>query len=463
MKLIFYPNNCETTHPDMTPEKAAERLNKLGCSWDAATRTFDIDLTNETFYAVWIYGVYQDGSQKLLKLVNSSDNVALSVALEESQLVGLKGFKISLTYSGASYSDAGITFISSDSEGTYIYPTGEIDAKTLPITVVGFKGHQYAESYTHIRFMVAEIQDNGEIGGDGHVWQSEPFDKDIDYTHTLAALVGICEGKELTNFNVLFELVAYNPESDGYDYIDSYIVGDATNAVTFTVKSDAVEDVVTFATLDDVAYCLSPAILTINRHENRDIQNVRVEVSNYIADFEFYPDRNLLEIDIAEYLQTLWANVDVFEYQQMQTTVVVKLYDANWNELETQGITVTSVYGKNPESEIPDNLRIQWLDKFGALHDVTFKVFQNTAEGESKQKYVSRREEREDKTGERSISLAYVNANASQRAILETIVFADHIRAYIGESWKRVRVENSYKHGTGREKRNFEITIKYSL
>ena len=170
-----------------------------------------------------------------------------------------------------------------------------------------------------------------------------------------------------------------------------------------------------------------------------------------------------MEIDLSEYLKTLFANVDLFEFQTLEQTAIVKMFDTLGNVLKVEGVQMFVVYGQNPESEIPDNLRVQWLDKFGTLHDVTFKVFQNVAEGSSAQKYTANGEEREDKNGERSLSLAYVNANASQRIKLETIVFSDHVRAYMAGTWKRVKVANTYKNGAGRDKRNFEITIKYVL
>jgi len=462
MRLIFYSQNCETTHPDMTPELVAERLNKLGAEYDASTGIFRVDLSSETFYSAWIYALSKDGSETRIDLATESG--LREVALTESQKTSLEGFRINLVYSGISYSDKGITFVKAEEDGTFIYPSGEIDAKALPITFVGFKNHQTAESYTHIRFMVAEIQDDGTIGGEGHVWHSEPYDKNIDFTHTLSELAGICEGKRLANFNVLFELVAYNSETGEYEFVDSFIVGDATNVTTFSVRSDVSEEVVSFATLDGVLCCLDPCILTVNRYENREIQFVRVEVSNYIADFEFYQDRNLLEIDIAEYLQTLFALVDLFEFQQMQTTVVVKLYNADWEHLETQGLPVTVIYGKKPDAAITGReIRVQWLDKYAVLHDEYFKIADNTTEGASKQKYVVNRKEREDKTGEKSITLAKVLANNAEREALKTIVFADHVRAYIGDTWKRVKIANTYKTGAGREKKNFEITIKYSL
>ena len=464
MKLIFYPQSCETTHPDMTAELVAERFNKLGCEWDATTGFFKVDLTDEEFYTTYVYAVFQDETTALIDILTSSKTQEHTFTLTAEQIIKLAGFRLSMVYKGVSYADKGTAFVNDENGGSFVYPAGEIDAKALPITVVGFKNHQSAESYTHIRFMVAEILEDGTVGGEGHVWHSEPYDKNIDFTHTLSELAGICEGKQLANFNVLFELVAYDSETGEYEFVESFIVGDATNVTTFSVRSDVSEEVVSFTTLDGVLCCLDPCILTVNRYENREIQNVTIEIGAYKADFEFYQDRNLLEIDIAEYLQTLFAMVDLFEFQQMQTTVVVKLYNSEWEHIETQGLPVTVVYGKKPDAAITGReIRVQWLDKYGLLHDENFKIADNQTEGASEQKYVVKGEERENKTGEKSITLAKVLANNAEREALKTIVFADNIRAYIGDTWKRVKVANTYKTGTGREKKNFEFTIKYAL
>lgn len=461
MKLVFLADNCESQDPDKTPEIVAERLNKLGAEWNAATRTLTIDLTYESFYFVKITAVYKDGSSEQLGIVY--DLTIHTFELTEEQANNLSGFEIDFRKSGVpSYHDVGTSYVDTVVTGQYIYPTGVIDSKELPVTQIGFAGHQNAAEYTHIRMMVAEIYDGG-VGGAGHVLVSPYYDKNIDYTTLLHDIAPLCEGKKLANFNVLYQFAAYNQETKAYDYVDSYIVGDATNVTTFSVATDVAEEIISVLAIEGKVNCLSPVILQINRQEYREIQSVQVEIGDYTASYEFFADRNLLEIDIAEYLQTLWANVDVFEFQQMQTTVVVKLFDAVGALLETQGVTVNSIYGKQPEPEIPEHLRLQWLDKFGALHDVTFKVFQNVAEGSSAQKYVVNREEHEEKNGERSLSLAYVGANASQRIALETIVFSDHVRAYFDGNWKRVKVANTYKNGTGRVTKNFEITIKYSI
>lgn len=461
MKLVFLADNCESQDPDKTPEIVAERLNKLGAEWNAATRMLTIDLTYENFYFVKITAVYKDGSSEQLGIVY--DLTIHTFELTEDQANNLSGFSIDFRKSGVpSYHDVGTGYVDTVVTGQYIYPTGVIDSKELPVTQLGFAGFQSSPEFTHIRMMVAEIYDGG-VGGAGHVWVTPYYDKNIDYTTLLHDIAPLCEGKKLANFNVLYQFAAYNPETKDYDYVDSYIVGDATNVTTFSVSTDVAEEIISVLAIDGNVYCLSPAILQINRQEYREIQSVQIEVGDYTASYEFFADRNILEIDIAEYLKAMWANIDVFEFQQMQTTIVVKLFDASGALLETQGVAVTSIYGKHPEPETPEHLRLQWLDKFGHLHDVIFKVFQNVAEGSSAQKYVVNREEHEEKNGERSLSLAYVGANASQRIALETIVFADHVRAYFNGNWKRVKVANTYKNGTGREKRNFEITIKYAI
>lgn len=345
-------------------------------------------------------------------------------------------------------------------EINFIYPIGIIDRTALPVANVGFQGLQNQTGYSHVRIIVAEIHEDGTVGGSGHVWQSPFYPKDIDYTTTLDSLIPMCEGKELTHFNVTFYFLQEN-ETGEFDFVSGYIVGGATTETTFSVK-DVVVPLVSIG-IDEKAYCLSPVIMTINRRESPKIEAVSVEIGDVSAKHEFWPDKNLLEIDLAVYLQNLFANVDLFEFQTLETTVVVKFYDGEMSLLLTHSLRLECVYGKKPEAEIPEHLRVQWLDKFGNLHDVTFKVFQNVAEGASAQKYVVHREEHEDKNGERSISLAYVGANASQRIVLETIVFSDHVRALFGNVWKRVKVANSYKNGAGRITKNFEITIKYSI
>lgn len=349
-----------------------------------------------------------------------------------------------------------------EGEPIYIHPTGVVPFKSLPVLQIGFANHQSQTTYTHIQMRCAEILDDGTVGGEGHVWESGFCDKDIDYTTTLDALRSMCEGKDITHFNVSYILLSLD-ESGNYNVIGSYIVGGDVNVVTFSV-TDNVEGYKSGINLKDTAYCLDPVLLAVNRRDMPEIQHVTVEVQDYKADFEFYPDRNVLEIDIAEYLQVLFAHVDLFEHQQLTATVVVKLYNADWEHMETQGITVTAIYGKNPDPALPNcKIRVQWLDKYAVLHDEYFRIVDNQTEGASKMKYIGNREEREDKTGEKSITLAKVLANNTEREALKTIVFADHVRAYIGEAWKRVQIANTYKTGAGREKQNFEITIKYSL
>ena len=50
--LVFLADNCESQDPDKTPEIVAERLNKLGAEWNAATRTLTIDLTYENLQSL---------------------------------------------------------------------------------------------------------------------------------------------------------------------------------------------------------------------------------------------------------------------------------------------------------------------------------------------------------------------------------------------------------------------------
>lgn len=473
MKLIFLKEHCSTAVIGQTIDEALNGFQALQMDYNPDTRVLSIAPPSETFEDIQVYtrvsedSVTNSVNRKYIKEWSRWTSVfngsRLYVTLTEEQAEGILGFDVSFRpFGAASSAKAKCTtyFANLDAVGTLIYPTGVIAFNALPVTVVGFKDEYTGVDFTHIQIIVAEILGDGAVGGEGRVWESPFYSKNVDTVVTLENIIDFCEGRELTNFNVSFHFVAEN-ETGGYDFVRAHIVGGATTETTFSVQS--VEAPLVSLGVDGVCYCLDPVLLTVNRHENRDIKFVRVEVGNYIADFEFNADRNLLGIDIAEYLQTLFALVDLFEFQQMQATVAVKLYDSAWNHLQTQGRTVTAVYGMKPESEIPDNLRVQWLDKFGALHDVTFKVFQNVAEGESKQKYVSKGIEHEEKSGERSLSLAYVNANASQRIALETIVFADHVRAYMGGTWKCVKVANTYKNGTGREKRNFEITIKYAI
>ena len=462
MELYFYPANCTTTDPASTPELVAAEVNGMGLTYDKDTGILRYKPTRSYYPVLYIRPICSDAEYQplVVSLISyTPDGATKEAQLSEEQRLTVFAFRVEIMDS-AGYEFKATANLEAQVIGDFVYPAGVIGISELPATMVGFTGQKDGYDFSHVQIIVAEILNDTQVGGEGHVWQSPFYSKDVDTVVSLENIIGFCEGKELTAFNVSFHFVAKN-ETGGFDFVRAHIVGDATTETTFSVQS--VEAPLISLGVDGVCYCLDPVLLTVNRHENRDIQFVRVEVGNYIADFEFNADRNLLEIDIAEYLQTLFALVDLFEFQQLQATIVVKLYDSVWNHLQTQGRTITAIYGMKPESEIPDNLRVQWLDKFGALHDVTFKVFQNVAEGDSKQKYVSKGIEHEEKNGERSLSLAYVNANASQRIALETIVFADHVRAYMGGVWKRVKVANTYKNGTGREKRNFEITIKYAI
>lgn len=474
MKLIFLKEHCSTAVTGQTVDEALNGFQALQMDYDPDTRVLSIAPPSETFEDIQVYtrvsedSVTNSSNRKYIKEWSRWTSVfngsRLSVTLTEEQAEGILGFDVSFRpYGAANSAKAQCTtyFANLDAVGTLIYPTGVIAFNELPVTVVGFKDEYTGVDFTHIQILIAEILDDGAVGGEGRVWESPFYSKHVDTVVTLENIIDFCEGRELTNFNVSFHFVSEN-ETGGYDFVRAHIVGGATTETTFSVQS--VEAPLVSLGVDGVCYCLDPVLLTVNRHENRDIQFVRVEIGNYIADFEFNKDRNLLQIDIAEYLQTLFALVDLFEFQQMQATVAVKLYDADWNHLQTQGRTITAVYGKHPDPALPQcKMRVQWLDKYGALHDEYFKIADNLTEGASKQKYINRREEREDKTGEKAVTLAYVAANAAQKEALKTVVFADHVRAFIGDSWKRVKVANTYKTGKGREKQNFEFTIKYAL
>ena len=464
MELYFYPSNCNTTDPTSSPELVAAEVNGMGLTYDKDTGILRYKPTRSYYPVLYIRPICSDAEYQplVVSLISyTPDGATKEAQLSEEQRLTVFAFRVEIMDS-AGYEFKATANLEAQVIGDFVYPTGVIGISELPATMVGFTGQKDGYDFSHVQIIVAEIKNDGTVGGAGHVWESPFYPKDVDYSITLENIIGFCEGQDITAFNVSFHMVQENADG-GFDFVRAHIVGDATTETTFTVKAEGLPVISVDVTTDSKAYCLDPVILKINRQESRDIQYVRVEIGTYIADFEFNADRNLLEIDIAEYLHTLFALVDLFEFQQMQATVVVKLYDSAWNHLQTQGRTITAIYGMKPESEIPDKLRVQWLDKFGMLHDVMFKVFQNVAEGESKQKYVSKGIEHEEKTGERSLSLAYVNANASQRIALETIVFADHVRAYMGGIWKRVKVANTYKNGTGREKRNFEFTIKYAI
>lgn len=507
-KIVFYPSTCSymfALEPDTyTPEKAAADLSAMNWSYvDGVVKfTLPANLLRLTLIAYTFAEGDAEATGRTLAYLYTDDLYALDEATEAAMITqGVDVQKLSggvdysrvltdeermnlvaiypqFTLSDADNGQGGILSLMGSGqletetetdpetpdkkEPEYIYPTGTISIKDLAVSNIGFKNHQDADTYDYIQMMVAEIQEDGTVGGEGHVWQSSNFEKDFDYLTMLDAIRGMCEGKEITHFNVTYILLKSSEvEKSGYEWVGEYIVGGVTNAVTFSVTDEVKESPIN---LEDTAYCLDPVLLTINRRDMPEIQNVTVEVQDYKADFEFYPDRNTLEIDIAEYLQVLFANVDLFEHQQLTATIFVKLYNSDREHIETQGVTISAIYGKNPDPALPNcKIRVQWLDKYAVLHDEYFRIVDNTTEGASKQKFISNREEREDKTGEKSITLAKILANNSEREALKTIVFADHIRAYIGDSWKRVRTANTYKTGAGREKKNFEITIKYSL
>ena len=467
--LYFYSKNCTTTIEGATVEDAANAINSLGFAFDRETGTLYYTIPagapykrvmieylryysgteiETTEWLAYLFDQDFSGEEKTLVLDPSivGDVIGFCITASENSLTG--GSHVAKMY------------LNEVVQGDYIHPTGSIEIKALPVTPIGFAGMQQFTDISHVQIVVAEIQDNGTVGGSGHVWQSPFYPKEIDYKTNLADLVPLCEGNENTPFNVSFYGLKRNEAGD-FEVVRTFVVGEATGVPTFTVTGEALPGVSIES--ENIAYCLSPVILKINRRENRDIKRVRVEIANYNAEFDFLADRNILEIDLSEYLKTLFANVDLFEFQTLKQTAIVKMFDTLGNVLKVEGVQMCVVYGKRPESEIPDSLRVQWLDKFGALHDVTFKVFQNVAEGSSAQKYTANGEDREDKNGERSLYLAYVNANASQRIKLETIVFSDHVRAYFAGTWKRVKVASTYKNGAGRDKRNFEITIKYAL
>jgi len=511
-KIVFYPSTCSymfaLDSATFTPEKAAADLAAMNWSYvdgvvkftlpanllQCIIRTINVapGATEASgygvaaFYTDDLYGFGEENEAEMIaagydvrKL--ESGGVEYSKNLTDAEQENLLAFQTNFTLSDLENGQGGILSLTGTGqietetepdpeapedpdkkEPEYIYPTGTISIKDLAVSNIGFKNHQDADTYDYIQMMVAEILDDGTVGGEGHVWQSSNFEKDFDYLTMLEAIRGMCEGKEITHFNVTYILLkSSETEESGYEWTDEYIVGGATNAVTFSVTDEVKKSPIN---LEDTAYCLDPVLLTINRRDMPEIQNVTVEVQDYKADFEFYPDRNVLEIDIAEYLQVLFANVDLFEHQQLTATIFVKLFNADREHIETQGITISAIYGKNPDPTLPKcKLRVQWLDKYAVLHDEYFRIVDNTTEGASKQKYVVNREEREDKTGEKSITLAKILANNAEREALKTIVFADHVRAYIGGTWKRVKIANTYKTGAGREKKNFEITIKYSL
>lgn len=464
MELIFYSQNCSTTNPDSSSELVASEVNGMKFAYDKETGVLNYTPTRDYYMNLHVYALLPDDEKVIIARHTGywSTGEVLKVQLTEAQSLAVTGFEVQISETSGYWNYATVS-LGGQVIGNFTYPTGTIDLAALPVTMVGFSGQQEAVDYSHIRIYIAEILSDDEVGGKGHVWESPFYPKDVDYLTTIENIVSICEGQELTKFNVSFHFVQENADG-GFDFVRAHVVGGATTETTFNVLGKALPLIHVDLVSDTDAYCLGPVILTVNRHENREVQNVRVEIGSYIADFEFLEGRNLLEIDIAEYLKVLFANVDIFEYQQVQTTLLVRLYDADWNWLQVLGTPINVVYGKNPDPALPNcKIRVQWVDKCGVLHDEYFKIADNQTEGASAQKYVVNREEREDKTGEKSINLAYVMAGREQLEDFKTIVFADHVRAYIGDAWKRVKVANTYKTGAGREKKNFEITIKYAL
>lgn len=463
MELIFSFQNCSTTNPESTPELVASEVNGMNFTYNKETGVLNYTPTREWYANLVIYAILPTEEVVVNRHVSYwTTGGIVEVVLSEEQRLSVTGFKIEMSDASANW-DYATTSIEVQIIGNFIYPTGTVDEKALPVTLVGFNGQKDAVDYSHIQILVAEIRSDEEVGGEGHVWESPFYPKDADYSTSLENIMPICEGQELTKFNVSFHFVQENADG-GFDFVRAHVVGGATTSPTFNVLGKALPLIHVDLISDTDAYSLDPVILTVNRHEHRKVQNVRVEIGNYVANFEFKLDRNLLEIDIAEYLKVLFANVDIFEYQQVQTTLLVKLYDADWNLVQIFGTPINVIYGKNPVPALSScKMRVHWVDKYGILHDEYFKIADNLTEGASAQKYVTNCEEREEKTGEKSITLAKVLVSNAEREDLKTIVFADHVRAYIGDTWKRVRIANTYKTGAGREKKNFEITIKYSL
>ena len=469
-KLYFYPKNCYTYIDGTTVEDAAKAINAMNFAYDhdAGVLYYTIPEGSPYKRVLIKYISYYKGTtvetETWLTNVQSYDfsNEEQSITLDSSIVADVLGFYIEAfedVLAGGSYA-AKSYFEAEEVQGEFLHPVDTIPLKALPVSVVGFSGYQAAPDYTHIQIVVAEIQ-GGTVGGSGHVWQSPFYSKDIDLKTSLGDLVTLCEGQELTSFNVSFFLLNQT-ETGAFEVVRTYVVGDATTVPTFTVLGEKLPEISIES--EENAYCLSPVMLRINRRENRTVQRVHVDISTYHAEFEFMSDRNILEIDLAEYLQTLFADVDLFEYQTIEQTVFVGLYDAAGVCLKVDGVNITVIYGKKPAQEIAGQaIRVQWIDKYGTRHDEFFKIAESVSGGEVVQKFTSAGEEREEKSGEKSVTIAFVGATAAQRAILETIVYSDHVRAFIGEAWKRVKVANNYKNGAGRIAKNFEVTIKYAL
>lgn len=462
MELKFYSSNCSTTNPDSSPELVAAAANALSAVYDKDTGVLQYAPTLEYYMNFIVYAILPNDEKSLVVQHVSfwPNGEVYSKQLTEEQRVSVTAFEVQIA-DNMGYWDYATASLEAVIIGTFVYPTDTISFDSLPVSMVGFSGMADGEGFSHVQILVAEIQEDGTVGGPGHVWMSPFYPKYVDYSATLENIINLCEGRELTGFNVAYYFV--NEEDGEFKFVSGHVVGGVTTEPTFTVQHVEKPLISVEVDVDDKAYCLDPVILTVNRRKLPEIQFVRVEIGNYIADYEFQADRNILEIDVAEYLKTVYALVDVFQFQKLDIVMVIKFYNGNQEHMLTMSERVVCVYGKKPEPVAPDCLRVQWLDKFGTLHDMVFKVFDKVAEGSSAQKYVVNREEHEDKNGERSISLAYVGANALLRADLETIVFADHVRALFGNVWKRVKVGNTCKTGTGRVLKNFEITIKYAI
>ena len=468
MELKFYSENCSTTDSEMTAESVAGVFNTMGFVYDSEAGTLTCTPPQNEYYALLGYAIvstaYGSTDERILLLYNMSmTGEPVTVTLSDYQKTNLKGFKFEGRRSGGSRgNDYATAYLNADIVGDFIYPVGEISISDLPVTPIGFKGLQAGTDYSHVQIVVAEILDDGTVGGEKHVWQSDFFSKAADYTIMLDELVPICEGQALTQFNVSYYFLMKNDAGE-YEFVRANVVGGATNVPTFVVAAEEIPQIKVDFDIEGKVYCLSPVMLTVNRQSYREIEKVQVKVAGYSGVFEFYQGRNVLQIDLSEYFKTLWANVDIFEHQQMTPSLSVHCLDAGNKQLISASFDLIVIFGKKPDGELGDKLRVQWVDRYGYLHDEYFMIVDSVSAGEISQKYTSKREEREDKSGEKSINLAYVWANNQQREALKTIVFSDNVRAYIGERWKRVKVANSYKTGKGREKQNFEFTIKYAL
>lgn len=491
----FLAANC-TDSMGGTADNAAALLNSLGVTWENGILSLT---TPNDYYMIGVsvcttaegetegtatplailYSSIPEGIDESAieaELAEVEPNTAYSVAWEVPEDAAIMIVNIDLMQMSGTTPTAiikGIATQSVESGDTseettekYIYPTGTLKIGVLGVTPIGFKGFQNSDDISHVQISVAKIHADGTVGGDGYWWRSKYFDKNLDTTVMLDDIVPMCQGESLTNFSVQYIMFSLDDEGN-YKWARQYLVGGNTNVTTFSVTdetaTDETEDESVTIVSDDVAYCLSPVLLKIGRN-NVSVGKVVVHVGDYSPVYEFAPDRATLQIDIAEFLQVLWADADIFEVQQTSLIVRVYCYDTDGNEVAAESLELLVIYGKKPDPTLPDcQMRLQWVDKYGYLHDEYFRIVESSTEGSSVQKYTVNREEREDKDGEKSITLAYINANSKQREALKTLVFADHIRAYLGEEWKRVKVGNNYKTGKGRIMQNFEFTIKYTL